>query len=430
MSTALAAGAGWATAAGADPLYDASFDARFEAVADRALLDDFTREAIRVGQYDQAISSLETVLFTDPDDLGARLALARLYYHVGSFDIALGHVNEGLALAGAFPDFEAAFIELRSRIERAQGDVRAYVDVTVGAEVDNARTFDPNTTPNDFEGTTTGFFAAVDGVIEFDLDTPSRDIITVTGGLGFDQPFADTDFDGDRDRFDAVSGYGAITLSKGLPDLIDTLRLDVSGYGEYRDLGGGREKREFGVRTRTSVRPSVETLVYADLNYGWLGESPNLYVDDRWSYALGSIVRLAPGWTAAASVGRRHTRGDVSDVVGPGSGYEVAGTTVDASLTHLLYVFDDGRGWFQELSAGYRDEDVLDYGKLESGPPTLLLADRRAWRVGWDHTVQTGTHSQVKFGVGYRNERISNEGEPDTTADVWSGHVRFTYRFE
>ena len=90
------------------------------------------------------------------------------------------------------------------------------------------------------------------------------------GGSYF-HSLADIDFDSDFERFDTAQGYGAITLSKGLPDLIDTLRLDVSGFGEIADLGAGRLLRELGVRTRLGMRPTVETILYIRILiiHGW-----------------------------------------------------------------------------------------------------------------------------------------------------------------
>lgn len=412
----------------ADSLYDRAFKARLTDYADPATLGAFVGQAVRTGQYDQAISTLEQVIFQDPGDAGARLTLARLYFHVGSFDLAMGHVNEALALG--VPSLEVSLRQLKARIERARQPVRAHLDVTAGGQIVHRRAAFPTGFAAGTSQTNVGGYAMIDGRVVFDPDTATRDLVLLDAGISVDRPFLDTDFNGTGDGFTALAGHGALTLSKGLPDAIDTLRADLTLFGDYEDLGGGRDKRELGVRTRIGFRPSVETQIYLDASYGWLGESRALFADDQWSVGVGARYRIAPGWTADGFVRHYQRRGTVPAAVlgGTAFGYRTDGTEGGAALTHLLHVFEDGRAWFQTLAASYADDTILDYGAVGAGRGALVKG-RQVWRVDWDHTVQMSAQGRLRFGVGYHHERIGPGGTGSRT-DAWTGRLRYTYRFD
>ncbi len=433
----------------ADSAYDQAFEARYRGAQDRGTLDLFTGEAVRAGQYDQALSTLEQVIFEDPNNIDARVQIARLYYHVGAFDLALGHVSEALTLAGGNADFERAILELKALIEKADRGVRATLDVTVGADVSfQHRAEGPFGFPPAENNTSFGGEARLDGVIEFDLQTASRDIITLSAGGYFDQIPGDFDFSNfDTDsRFDSYGGYGAITLSKGLPDIIDTLRLDTSLHGEIGRVGRGFDldgneadlvRTEIGVRNRLSVRPTVETVVYADFDYGYLGASKDMYENHRIDYGAGALYRFAPGWTLGAYAGGFNTWGEVPGTVfDPGTifefvvdpeAFELDGWTANADVTHLLHVFADGRSWFHEFGVSYTDEDVLNYSNIFYGFADVVR--RQSWQVSYDHIVQTSTHGQLKLGLAYTNQTFDQAFGGEQT-DFVTGHIRYTHRFE
>ncbi len=412
--------------AAAQGIYDATFENRYDDFENRQTLNTFSGVAIDAGQYDQALSTLEQIIFTDPNDIPARVSIARIYYHVGSFDLALGHVNEALAL-GRGTSFENEIIELKRLIEKAESGVNAYIDVTGGIGynwLQSESTLVPQTSGSGF-----GAFAYLDGLVEFDLQTASRDVLTLSGGASYVRGYADLDFDSNYESFDVGGGYGAITLSKGLPDLIDTLRVDLSAYGEISDLGADRIVQELGVRTRSNIRPSVETQLYVDLNYAWLGSSDGIFADNEYSYGLGVQQRLSPGWTAALYLGRSHRDGSVPAMpMGAGLSYDVASTEVEGSLTHLVHVFDDGRSWFQRISGGYVDGDILDYSTVGGLAPSTI--SREQWMLDWDHTVQMSTNSQVQLGAGYRHTTLGENGVNRTKTDAFNIRALYTYRFQ
>ena len=325
------------TPARADSLYDRAFQTRITDYADPAALGAFAGEAVRVGQYDQAISTLEQIIFQDPGDAGARLTLARLYFHVGSFDLAMGHVNEALALG--VPSLEAALQQLKARIERARQPVRAFVDVTAGGQIVHRRATFPSGFAAGTDQTGGGFYAMVDGRVVFDPDTATRDLILVDGGISVDRPFLDTDFDGTGDGFTALAGHGALTFSKGLPDVIDTLRADLTLFVRHYQrrgtvpaavLGG----TAFGYRTEGTEggaalthllhvfddgRAWFQTLAasYADdtiLDYGAVGAGRGTPVTGRqvWRIDWDHAVQVSAQGRLRFGVGYHHER------IGPG----------------------------------------------------------------------------------------------------------------
>ncbi|TIW43418.1 MAG: tetratricopeptide repeat protein, partial [Mesorhizobium sp.] len=82
-----------AGAQGPYPAYDDAFSARIASPADNRTLAQFVTVAVNAGQYDQAISSVEQYLIKYPRDARARLAASRLYYHVGSYELARRQVQ-------------------------------------------------------------------------------------------------------------------------------------------------------------------------------------------------------------------------------------------------------------------------------------------------------------------------------------------------
>ena len=159
--------------------YDASFESRYSNFSDRQTLSSFSNTAIGAGQYDQALSTLEQIIFAEPNDIEARISIARVYYHVGSFDLALGHVNEALAL-GQGTSFELEIIELKKLIEKAASGVRAHLDVTLGVDYTHYR-LEPSLLPA-IKSDGVGANVFLDGIVEFDLNTASRDLLTLAGG--------------------------------------------------------------------------------------------------------------------------------------------------------------------------------------------------------------------------------------------------------
>jgi hypothetical protein len=85
-----------------------------------------------------------------------------------------------------------------------------------------------------------------------------------------------------------------------------------------------------------------------------------------------------------------------------------------------------------EAGVRYSRERILDYTSVTSlGSPNADLADREAWEIFWNHTVQIATHVELGFGVSYGEEKLTDTVLPsvDRSGETWGARAGLTYRF-
>jgi hypothetical protein len=417
-----------ATPADAQSSYEDAFTRRVNNSSSRGALDDFVIKSVNQGQYDQALSTLEEVLLGEPNDIDARVALARLYFQIGAYDLAGAHLDEALRIAS--PDLVADIEAIRRQIEQARSGYQTEFAVTAGGAYNSATLNVPSLSTSSTSSVYTPF-VIVDGAVIFNLETASRDELRIGGNAQYERSLADTDFDGDFDDFHAYGVHGEVTYSKGLPDIIDTLRLDVSGYGLIREFGGGRQSRELGAEAELSVQPTVESRLTFFGGYGWLGGSTGLHGDHRVRYGATGEVRVAPGVSLGA-LATGYQEWGVAPVAfsAGGTGYQASGYEVGGSISHLLFVSADGKSWVHQFGGTYSRERILDYAAVAAG--TADLADRSAWEVYWDHTVQIATQAELNLRVSYGREDISDTlplFSANRDGEFWSIKTGLTFRF-
>ncbi|WP_158284722.1 tetratricopeptide repeat protein [Oricola cellulosilytica] len=411
--------------------YGTAFERRVSNFGSRDALDAFVVESVREGQYDQALSTLEEILLTAPNDIDVRIALARVYHQLGSHDLAGVHLDEAALLTSS--EAQAAEIaRLRRLNARAQRGITARMAITLGGTYSDAELTVPAIPATD----STSLFAPfviVDGEIVRKLDTASRDEVRFGGTVQYERALNDTDFDGDLDIFDAFAGKAQVTYSKGLPDIADTLRLDVSGYGLVQDHGGGRELQEFGTEAEISFRPTVESRIHAFAGYGWLGNSRNLFTDHRVRYGIAGDVRIVAGLAVGAHASGYRDWGSTSlSFAGSGTDFEAHGYEAGAFVSHLLHAFENGQSWIHRFGGRYSEERILDYASVTGPfPVTADLVDRKAWELYWDHTVQIATRAEFNFRLSYGQDEISDAGPfaGNRNGEFWGIRTGLTYRF-
>ena len=103
---------------------DGAFAMRYENPEDVFVLGVYIRTATSEGQYDQAISSIEEHLVRFADDGKARLAAARLYANVGSWELAKSQADEAIASG----QLSAAETAEATEISRRAGQAIAGVE--------------------------------------------------------------------------------------------------------------------------------------------------------------------------------------------------------------------------------------------------------------------------------------------------------------
>ncbi|RWL20883.1 MAG: tetratricopeptide repeat protein [Mesorhizobium sp.] len=282
-----------AGAQGLYPAYDDAFSARIASPADNGTLAQFVTVAVNAGQYDQAISSVEQYLIKYPRDARARLAASRLYYHVGSYELARRQVQYGIEVGGLSAAEQQEAVRLLARIERALRGVTWELALTGG--VFSAFTdFEPGGAQDDDSFVSP--YGRAEGFVRWDLGTPSADALVLSGSLTATQRFFTEDLSvpGAEETF--IHGNAAITLDKGLPNSgIDSLRLLLSAFAVTDRFDSDIHETGVGLSGRFLVRPTVETTLFAGAGYIDLSGSKGIFADSRVFYEAGGSYRFRNG---------------------------------------------------------------------------------------------------------------------------------------
>lgn len=414
--------------------YDNAFDLRVTDIGSRTALDSFVVEAVRQGQYDQALSTLEEIILRNPSDIGARIALARVYYQISSYDLAAAHIEQAMLTAG-WEAFQKELEDLKEKVERGQSGWEFVVTISGGVDYKKvSETVFDFAPPTEAKGSITGPFGMINGVVIRDLETASNDDIRIGGVFRYAKSIGDVDFDNSYDEYDRYKGRAYITYSKGLPDLIDTLRTDVTAYAQYDRQDGTRQIDEYGTEMQISVQPTVESQLRAFAGYGWLGSSDNYYTEHRVRYGVAGEFRLAAGVALGAYATGYHEWGESPSgftFLSGDSDFEADGYEVGASVSHLLWVFEDGRSWVHEAGVSYSDGEVFDYAALGvTLGTTASLVQRSAWEVFWNHTVQVYTNTALDFGVYYGEaDYRGSDVTYDRDSEYWGVKGGLSFQF-
>ncbi len=412
--------------------YNNAFDLRVTDIGSRTALDSFVVEAVRQGQYDQALSTLEEIILRNPADIGARIALARVYYQISSYDLAAAHIEQALLTAG-WEAFQKEIEELKAKIERAQSGWDYILTVSGGIDYKKVSQTIPDGFPTESDGSITAPFGMINGVVIRDLETASSDEIRVGGVFRYIRNIGDLDFDSIYDTYDQYKGRAYITYSKGLPDLIDTLRVDLTGYADFDRQASVRQVNTYGVKAQASIRPTVESQLWAFVDYGWQGSSQDFYTDHRLTYGVQGEYRIAPGVALGAYASGYHEWGETPAPYAFPSGddkFETDGYEIGTSVSHLLWVFEDGRSWVHEGGVRYTEGSILDYGALNDVVwLNASLVDRSAWEVFWNHNVQIRSDTMFDFGVYYGEAKFRNSTASfDRNSDYWGVKGGLTFQ--
>ncbi|WP_292183191.1 tetratricopeptide repeat protein [Mesorhizobium sp.] len=282
-----------AGAQGLYPAYDDAFSARIANPTDNGTLAQFVTVAVNAGQYDQAISSIEQYLIKYPRDARARLAASRLYYHVGSYELARRQVQYGLEVGDLSADEQQEAVRLLARIERALRGVTWELALT-GGMFSAFTDFESGGAQDDHSFASP--YGRAEGFVRWDLGTPSADAILVSGSLTATQRFFTEDLSvpGAKETF--IHGNAAITLDKGLPNSgIDSLRLLISAFAVTDRFDSDIHETGVGLSGRFLVRPTVETTLFAGAGYIDLSGSKGIFADSRVFYEAGGSYRFRNG---------------------------------------------------------------------------------------------------------------------------------------
>jgi hypothetical protein len=105
-----------ATAAAANPEYQALFKRMYADPSNLDVTFQFAELATKLGDYEAAIGALERMLFYNPNLPRVKLELGVLYYRIGGLEVARSYFEQAVATPGAPPDVQARVNEFLGQI--------------------------------------------------------------------------------------------------------------------------------------------------------------------------------------------------------------------------------------------------------------------------------------------------------------------------
>ncbi|MGI9513998.1 MAG: tetratricopeptide repeat protein, partial [Anderseniella sp.] len=287
--------------------FDDVFLERYDSPEDVGVLGRFVSKAVEVGQYDQAISTLEQHLIKYPRDARARLNLASVYANTGSWELAARNLEVALSVGDLTPEETKQAEELAAKVKGALSGFEWVLDMTVGIR---SKWLDVEDELNSWKDRQDwNPFAAVNTALKIDLDTPLDDVLVISASGLVERRYEDIN-QGDFDPFDPFDltngiyahhrGRIAFTLDKGVPVVdLDAMRIQISAFGQFRTYNPSVSEVALGTSVRTIVQPSVDTAFYGEVSYANLEQSTNLSANHRFGAEAGASRRL----TAEHTVG-------------------------------------------------------------------------------------------------------------------------------
>lgn len=391
--------------------YDDVFRERYDSPEDVGVLGRFVSKAVEVGQYDQAISTLEQHLVKYPRDARARLNLASIYTNVGSWELAARNLEVALAVGDLTPEETKQAEELAGKVKGALSGFEWVLDMTVGIRSKWLDVEDSNNEWRDRQDWNP--FAAVNTALKIDLDTPLDDVLVISASGLVERRYEDIN-QGGGDPFDGFSltdgiyahhrGRIAATLDKGIPVVeLDAMRIQIAAFGQFRTYNPSVSEVALGTSVRAIVQPSVDTSFYGEVSYANLSQSSNLTAEHRFGAEVGASRRL----TAEHTVGMagRYQR-ETTD----------GGTTVnrqreiELSYAGVLPYQVFGALWTHQVAGAFGDFSTRD-GAFN--PANTAAGTGTYWRANWDHAFHLDGYNRINLGYLVRENEYDGIGQFD-----------------
>lgn len=381
-----AAPAGTAYAQSVSQNYADAFAARVATPGDTTALNTFINTAVREGQYDQAISTVEQHLISAPRDAKARLIAGRLYNHLGSYELARRQLRHALSIGTLTPEETTEAEHLLGVVERALEGWTYGVSVSGGVRYESTDRGAAGST--DF---VTGF-GQIKGHIRQDLKTASRDAIIYSGSVTATERVNDVDTSVVAGRDTLIDGEARITYDKGLPNSgVESLRMLVSAFAAVETFGSNTDETAFGTAIRFTVRPTVDGLAFIGAGYANLDASDGIFTENRFSWEAGYTHRLPNGHAIGAAIRGTHDEG---------SGQSNLGHMVEGEIRYggVFYTIPDRLVWLHEIGVAIGENETPD---LSLGPAFRLNSDY--WRITSAHDFQIAADQIISLDLTYRD---------------------------
>lgn len=373
-----------------DTSYQAAFAARVGNPSDTSALSTFIGVAVQAGQYDQALSTIEEHLINYPLDAKAHLIAARLYYHLGSRELAARHLEYALDIGTLTPSDQRTAARLLASVERALQGFTGFLDLTVGVR---STTYDFMPLAPLADRSDADPFARATGLLRYDLNTATDDALLLFGEIEVTRQFGSILLIGGGSMYRATDGRAGVALDVGLPtELIPTLRGQVSVYYDHETVQSGISRRMYGTKLRLTSVPTANIFVFVEAGYAWLGESTPILVEqqDRFDFEGGATFRIVDSHTIGIA-GRGYI--DYLD------GFGEIGHLYEGELSYggQVMAFESGPIWSQKMGVAIGEVETPD---VVVGP--AFVYNSRYWRAYWQHSLQIDDRSRVELGLRYR----------------------------
>ncbi len=391
-----------------------AFAGRYDNPEDVFALGDYIRAASEDGQFDQALSSIEEHLVRHGNDGRARLAAARLYANLGSWDLARDQADAALATGQLGGDETEEATRLRNRAFRAANGVEWFVDLTAGVRVSTIDVDEETPLSTWRDRTTTGAYGAAEGAIRFDLGTPLGNALIVSGRgelvRRYEDAFLGVGPGTTGDEVTAGRARIAVTYDMGLPvTAIDAARLQLSAVADYRTFTPDIEDVALGGVVRLVLQPTVNTRLHGEVGYFDLSASSGIPSDRRLTWEIGAQLRLSQAHALGAAVRELYEDDDAS--------VEVARVSeVELSYAGILPVRPFGAVWTHQVTGALGTFETRD----------LSFAARYTgdhWRVGWHHAFHLDGAN--RFELDYTATR--QDFDPSAVVPALAGRSSLTH---
>jgi hypothetical protein len=374
-----------ADAQGVSQDYADAFAARVATPGDTTALSSFINTAVREGQYDQAISTVEQHLISAPRDAKARLIAGRLYNHIGSYELARRQLRHALSIGTLTPEETEEAEQLLGVVERALEGWTYGVAVSGGVRYES--TDRGNAGSTDF---VTGF-GQIKGHVRQDLKTATRDAIIYSGSFAATERVNDVDTSVLAGRDTLLDGEARVTYDKGLPNSgVESLRMLVSAFAAVETFGSSTDETAFGTAIRFTARPTVDGLAFIGAGYANLDASDGIFTEDRFSWEAGYSHRLRNGHAIGAAIRGTHDQG---------AGQSDLGNSVEGEIRYggIIYAVDNRFAWLHEIGFAVGESETPD---LSRGPAFRLNSD--FWRITSAHDFQIAADQIISLDLTYR----------------------------
>ncbi len=410
MTAALMAGLAVPAEAGE---YDDLFRERYDRPQDVGVLGQFVSQAVLVGQYDQAISTLEQHLVKYPRDARAKFNLAKVYANVGSWELTKRNLQDALEIGDLTPEETATAEKLLARTNGALAGFEWTLDATVGVK----STWLDTDEPYPFGSGGNGWrdrqdwnpYVAASGSLRMDLDTPLNDALIWSGGFlaerryedinqGNFNPFSGPNFGG---TYLHNRGQMALTLDKGIETTaVDSIRVQTGVFAEWRTYNPSVTDVALGTSVRLIVQPSVDTAVYVEGKYANLEQGRNISADHRFQAEVGTSWRL----TYEHSIGIAGKY--VTDITNGGTQIS-ENREIEFRYSGLLPARPFGSVWTHQIGVAGGDFRGRDASLLAFFVPDPSKG--HYWKADWTHTFQFD--GQNSISVGYEFKRVDFDSD-------------------